>query len=93
MNASWFGATFSNPASDESLRQAREIARLPIGARVVVRGCPGLGVGIVREHVTSEGGIPLRGWLKVRVELDGLDEGRSYRYLDTFAARELAVSP
>lgn len=64
---------------------ARELARLPIGTRVRVFGCTGLGAGVVIEHVTEhvQGpahkriGIPLIGWVEMRVEFeDGVPTGR-----------------
>lgn len=34
-------------------RQARELARLPVGTRVRVFGCPGLGIGVVKQLLTE----------------------------------------
>jgi hypothetical protein len=66
-------------------RQARELARLPVGTRVRVVGCPGLGQGVVRELLTEHVmgpahnriTVPLIGWVEVRVEFeDGVPSGR-----------------
>ena len=51
----------------EKARQDAELARLPIGTAVLVRGAEGMGLGVVREHITQEGGIPLIGWAKAVV--------------------------
>lgn len=84
-------------------KQDSELARLPVGTRVKIRRCGGLGVGIVRRLITSrvvadsrgvESVIPLRGWVEAEVELEGLDEGRAYTYVDRFPTSHLvAVSP
>ena len=58
--------------NQEAKRQADELARLPIGTSVMVRGADGMGLGTVREHVTannfSDGrSIPLIGWAQMVV--------------------------
>ena len=57
-----------SPDAAERARQEAEIARVPIGSTVKARGCPGLGVGVVRELITetrfTDGRvIPYRGFV------------------------------
>lgn len=51
----------------ERARQKAELDRLPIGTPVLVRGAAGAGLGIVREHITMSGDVPMIGWAKAVV--------------------------
>jgi hypothetical protein len=56
-----------------------ELTRLPVGTLVRVRGCPGLGVGTVKAHITeyvtgsekNRRTIPLIGHCKMEVGFGG----------------------
>lgn len=64
----------------------RELARLPIGTRVRVKGCPGLEIGVVRGHITeyvtgsvkNRKVIPLVGHCKMVVEFEDGGPGGTY---------------
>ena len=57
------------------------------GDRVRFRGMPGLGVGTFKRYteIDAFNNRPFR----CRVEIMGLDEGKSYRYEDSFDVRDL----
>jgi hypothetical protein len=77
--------------SIDSKMQA-EIARVPIGSSVKARSAPGLGVGVVREHITELKGrdgstIPHHGFVEARVAFAD-DFGD---VVETFKTGELSV--
>ncbi len=65
---------FGSPA--DRARVLAEVQRLPVGTIVRVRGCPGLGVGTVKAHITehvvgsekNRRTIPLIGFCQMAVE-------------------------
>jgi hypothetical protein len=65
------------------------IREFKAGDLVRFRGMPGLGVGVFKRYteVDAYSGRPFR----CRVELDGLDEGKPYKYEDSFAVSELVA--
>lgn len=74
----------------EADHAAAEKARLPLGSKVAVRGTAGQVRGIVKNHVTvGPNGRPYVGFIRVDVEVDGLDEGKPYKYLELYPSDSL----
>ena len=69
-------------------RMLAEIERVPVGARVTARSCPGLGTGVVRELIVSggrNGELPYHGFVEARVSFHD-DFGET---VETFNTKEL----
>jgi hypothetical protein len=62
---------------------ASEQQRVPVGAPVRLRGAPGIGTGRVVGHELIHGG------LRVLVQWQGLDEGKSYTFEQWEKSRDL----
>jgi len=83
------------PTQAQKDRQAPELARLPVGTRVRVVGCGGLGTGVVKELITEEVmgpahnriTIPLIGWVKVWVEFADDTPGGFFRSTELVVVR------